>query len=461
MVTIEQTIIKSLLFNQQYVERVIPYVENDVFDGSYKILFDIYKTFYNKYNKIPNSDAIAIEIQNSKISEVEFEEISNIIGECYSTRADLPDTEWLVKETEDFCKDKKIYNAIYNSINILDDKDGKEKLDKTAIPQLLNEALAFSFQHSIGMEFFEDAEKRYDMYVSEEDRIPFPLEALNIMSNGGLKRKTLSAILAPSNVGKSSLMCFLAGGFLKGGKNVLYISMEMSEDSIIERIDANLLDVRTDDLKHLSKSDFINKVNRIKSGTNGKLYAKEYPTASAHAGNFRYLLKELKQKKGFVPDIVFVDYLNICASARYKSMNGVNSYSYVKAISEELRGLAVEFDICIITATQTNRDGFNAQSLDMTSTSESIGTAQTLDFYIAITQDEVMREQGTQLFHLLKTRWGNKSKVGSQLVGIDFDHMRYYDLNNDNERIKNVAQSVGNIRPKSVPASSKNEIVFE
>lgn len=441
MVSIEQSIFKCLLFSEEFVRRTLPYLEAEYFDGSQRTLFNIYKDLFDRYNTIPTFDAIAVTLQKQSIGESDFDEIAELIGECYEGKDDLPNIDWLVEETEQYCRDKKIYHAIYESINII---EGSNKtLDKHAIPELLDDALAVSFDNSIGMEFSDDAEARYDKYTSEDERIKLPLNALMRLTNGGLKKKSLSAFLAFTNVGKSAMMCFLAGELMKAGHDVLYITMEMAEELVHERVDANLLDVNTDDLKHLDKKTFVNKVNSIKQKTHGRLFVKEYPTSSAHAGHFRHLIKELSQKKKFKPTVVFIDYINICASSRYKSLSGVNSYSYIKAIAEELRGLAVEFEVPIMTATQTNRSAANDESPDMTATSESIGLPATLDWFCAITTDEVLQQNSQQLLHMLKTRWGRKSNIKPQLVSVDWDKMRYTDVGTSQE----VANKVGNRKP--------------
>lgn len=451
MNSIESSIFKGLLYNEEYSRRVYPYLDESFFDGSYKTLFKLYKNLFDKYNTVPTLEALAVTIgQSSEVPERDYEEILDVVGDITKTKEDLPDTDWLVDETESYCRDKAIYNAIYSSINILEGSD--KNLDKHAIPDLLDSALGISFDSSIGMDYFDDAEARYELYTAEDNRIPFPLNALNRLSNGGLKKKSLSAFLASTNVGKSALMCYLAGEFLKAGIDVLYISMEMSEEVVSERIDANLLDTTTDNLKKMSRKDFLAGVNKVKNKTNGKFVVKEYPTGAAHSGHFRHLLKELKQKRKFKPQVVFVDYINICASSRYKSMNGVNSYSYIKAIAEELRGLAVEFDLPIVTATQTNRSGANDDSPDMTSTSESFGLPATLDFFVAITTDAIMMENKRQQLHLLKTRWGNKSTMRPQMVGIEFDKMRYYDVDtapsDHDQKVQDVKESIGSNKPK-------------
>lgn len=400
MISIENSIVRGLLFNEEYSRKVFPFLSEEYFESGHRTIFTTYKTLFDKYNKQPTLEAIAIHLQKSKLSESEFADIFSIVEEVveYNKTNEHPDTEWLVDETESFCQDVAMYNALNESIQIAEGNN--KQLDKSAIPDILNNALAISFDTSIGMDFFDDAERRFDLYTAEDNRIKFPLDALNTLSNGGLKKKSLSCILAGTNVGKSSLMCYLAGEFLKQGKNVLYISLEMAEELIHERVEANLLDVTTDGIKQLTKEQYLKGIKGIKGKTNGRFVAKEYPTSSGHVGHFRHLLKELKQKKKFKPDVVMVDYINICASSRYKSLSGVNSYSYVKAIAEELRGLAVEFDVPILTATQTNRDGSKESNPDMTSTSECL----TLD-------TEVITNKGKKLL--------KDVHVGDKLLGSD------------------------------------------
>lgn len=447
MITIEDSIIKGLLYNEEYSRKVYPYLDEKYFDGGYRQLFSIYKGLFDAYNSIPTLEAIAISLQQSSIGDSEYESVLEIVEKASKNREEFPDLDWLIDQTEEYCRDKAIYNAIYKSIGIL---DGSEKgLDKHAIPDLLDDALAVSFDTSIGMEFFDDAERRYELYTAEDSRIKFPLNALQILSNNGLKKKSLSVILAGPNIGKSSLMCYLSGEFLKQGLNVLYISGEMGEEIIHERVEANLLGIPTDNLPKLSREEYISKINSVKGKTHGKLFAKEYPTGAAHAGHIRNLLKDLKQKKKFTPNVIFVDYLNIFASSRYKSMSGVNSYSYVKAIAEELRGIGVEFDVPVVTATQVTRTGYSESTPDLTATSESFGVPATADFMIAITTDEVLQENNRQMLHLLKTRWGNKTKVKPQLVGINFDLMRYYDVDStgNNMSTEEVKSKVGLNKP--------------
>lgn len=447
MSTIESAIIKGLLFDEEFTRRVHPFLKEEYFDGATKGIFKTYTEIFEKYNKIPSIQAMLVAIQKGGLSEDVFSEACSVLEECYTSREEKNDTQWLVDETEQFCSDKALFDAIYQSINII---EGNSKdLDKHAIPDLLNDALGVSFETTVGSDYLEDFKKRFDYYTNVESRLHFPLKALQLLSNGGLPPKTLSCFLAATNVGKSALMCFLAGEWLKAGKNVLYISMEMSEEAVQERIDANLFDITTDQLKdpNLDFSWFSSKVEELKKKTLGRLMVKEYPTSSAHAGHFRHLLKEYKLKKKFKPDVVFIDYINICASSRYKSMSGVNSYSYIKAIAEELRGLAVEQEIPFITATQTNRDAANSMAPDMTATSESFGLPMSLDFFVAIVSSQDLMEMGRQLFILLKTRFGSKANVKSQTVGIDYDHMRYKDIETGDPGTKVTPDMVGKNKP--------------
>lgn len=448
METIEFSIVKGLLFDENYARRVNPFLNDSYFDGTIKTIYQTYRALYEKYASIPTVEAMLVTMQSSALDENEFSSCVQLLKSAYTERDSKPDSAWLADETQRYCVDKATYNAIYQAIEIL---EGRHKtLDKHAIPDVLSEALAINFDETIGSEYFANVESRYAYYTSVESRLPFALNALNILSNGGLPPKTLSAILAGTNVGKSAMMCFLAGEALKAGKDVLYITLEMSEEAIQERVDANLLDMTTDQLKtpELNRELFMSKIAQLKQRTTGRFYCKEYPTSQGHVGHFRHLLRELKLKDKFTPDIVFVDYINICASSRYKHGSGVNSYTMVKAIAEELRGLAVEFGVAIMTATQTNREGNgNNANVDMTSTSESFGLPQTLDFYVALTTNEELSKMGRQLLTLLKTRFGNKAKARPQIVGINWDKMRYYDVQDEVAAVNNAVGGKPDFKP--------------
>ena len=417
---------KSLLYDEEYVTKVIAYLDEKYFTDDAQTIFSVYKHLYDKYNKIPTLEAIAVTLQGYALDEMQYSRIVDIV-EVINNKDDLPDTKWLIDETEQYCKDKAIYEALYRSLGIVEGED--KTFDKYAIPELLEDALSISFNNELGNDFFDDAEKRFDHYTSPDSRLRFPLDCLNYLSNGGHKKKALSCILGTTNTGKTAMMCYLAGEFLKAGKDVLYVTMEMCEEDIHERIEANVLDIRTDDIKKLAREEYISRIHTLKKKSlGGKLKVKEYPTGTGTAAHFRQLCKEYKQKHKFEPDIIFIDYLGICASSRYKNNGSVNSYSYQKAIAEELRGLAMELDVCMMTGAQINRNGASHTAPDMTDVSDSFGIVMALDFFFALTTDEVLQDNGQQLIHLLKTRWGNKAKMKSQLVGIDFNKMRYYDV---------------------------------
>jgi replicative DNA helicase len=449
MLSIESSIVKSLIYNEEYARSVVPHLKPDFFDGHHREIFLLYNELFEKYHKPPTVEALVVGLKGKSVTEDVFESAITELSDAYKGKDELPDTQWLIDETEKYCIDKAMFNAIYKSISILE--GGEKTLDKHAIPDILEDALSISFNTTIGSDYFDDLEARLEYYTNPDSKLPFPLSALNNLTNGGLPPKTLNVFLAGTNVGKSALMCFLAGEWLKAGKNVLYISMEMSEEAIQERIDANLLDIKTDDLKKpdLNKDLIRSKIQALRKKSTGRLIAKEYPTGSAHAGHFRHLLKELSQKKKFKPDVIFIDYINICSSSRFKSGSGANSYTIVKSIAEELRGLAVEHEVPIVTATQTTREGSTSQSPDMTSTSESFGLPATADLFVAIITNEELLEMGRQMMILLKTRYGNKQGAKSQLVAIDFDKMRYSDVVTSDVS-QQIQQTVGKRTPDTI-----------
>lgn len=426
MESIESSILKGLLTNDEYVSKVYPHLDIQFFEGTSKTVFFIFSELYDKYKTVPTKEAIQLTAKTIGLKQKEYADTVDCISDLYKLHNENPtlNVEWLVKETESYCQQKALYDGIYQAANIL--SGDEKKIDKSAIPSILENALAISFDRNIGCDYFDSAKDRYLHYTSEEELIKFPLPELNELSNGGLRKKTLSCLLAGTGVGKSAMMCYLAGEWLKMGYNVLYITLEMSEYQVQERIDANLMNVPIDELKKLSEKEFMSKMDSIQNKTNGRFVTKQYPTSSAHTGHFKVLLKELQQKQGFVPDIIIGDYINISASARYKSLAGVNSYSLVKAIAEEWRALAVEYNVPFLTATQVNRDSMNSTAPDMTSTSESFGLPMSLDLFIAIVTDESLQEQKEQILHCLKSRFGDKSRVSSMRVGIDFSLMRYY-----------------------------------
>lgn len=434
-VSIENSIFRGLLYSEKFSRKVVPFLKDEYFEGHYKKLYKIYDDYFNKYHTVPSLESMVVSLQKSDMVEKEFEECLEELSSIQESKDDPIDVDWLVDEAESYCQQKALYNGLYKSISII---EGSNKdLSVTAVPSIMTEALAVAFDSNIGSDYTEEFEKRLQYYMSEDNVIRFPpsVEVLNVLSNGGLRPKTLSCVLAGTNVGKSLLMCHLAAHWLLEGINVLYISMEMSEESVQFRIDSNLLEIPTSELDHnnINPSKYLSKAEELKKKKLGKLIVKEYPTSQAHAGHFRHLLNELKMKKGFVPEVIFVDYINICASSRYKGGSGVNSYTLVKSISEELRGLAVETGTAIFTATQTTREGSQATtSIDMTSTSESWALPQNLDFFIAMLSPQELVERNRQLLILLKSRFGNKAAVKPQLIGVDWDHLRYYDVDKEN-----------------------------
>lgn len=422
---IEQTIFANLIFNEDYARKVIPFIKKEYFQSRIdQTLFTVIAKFVDKYNSFPTKTALAVEVDSHVgLTEDESEKLSKQIESLEDRPADL---QWLVDETEKFCQSKAIYNAIYQSIGILDDKNGKE--DKGAIPMILSDALGISFDNHIGHDFLEDVDSRYEYYHKKENRVPFDLDYLNRITKGGMPNKTLNIILAGTNVGKSLFMCHCAASNVTKGKNVLYITMEMAEERIAERIDANLLNVSLDELSLLPRDVYEKKIERVKSATPGKLIIKEYPTASAGSAHFRHLLNELKLKKNFVPEIIYIDYLNICASSRLKYGANVNSYTYIKAIAEELRGLAVEFNVPIVSATQTTRSGFTSSDLGLEDTSESFGLPATADLMIALISTEELQDMNQLMVKQLKNRYGDPAIHRRFVIGVDRAKMKLYDV---------------------------------
>ena len=425
---LEQTILRSLITNEDYMRKALPFLDESYFsDRTEKLIFTEVKEFTNKYNALPTYEALGISLsQRKNLTTDEFKSCADSLEVLKSQSEELPKSTWLVDQTEKFCQEKAVYNAVLKSISIL---DGKEKsFDKGAIPQILSDALAVSFDNSIGHDYLEDVDSRYDFYHRHEERIPFDLEYFNKITKGGLPSKTLNIALAGTGVGKSLFMCHVAASCLVQGKNVLYITLEMAEERIAERIDANLLNVPVDDLASLSREMYEKKVQRVKEKTVGKLIIKEYPTASASATHFRTLLNELKLKKDFVPDIIFVDYLNICCSSRIKAGAGVNSYTYVKSIAEELRGLAVEFGVPIVSATQTTRSGYTSSDPGLEDTSESFGLPATADLMFALITSEELEALGQIMVKQLKNRYSDPSFHKRFVIGVERAKMRLFDV---------------------------------
>ena len=418
---------------EEYMRKVLPFIRPDYFEGIYRILFREAGKFVAKYNKLPNAESFKIELdQSDKLSDEQYNMASDIVPQLFA--GEKVDDKWLLDTTEKWCQDRAIYLAIMESISIIDGKH--EQLTKGALPDLLTKALGVGFDLKVGHDYVENAEDRYEFYHTEEDRLPFDLEYFNTITKGGVPRKTLNIALAGTGVGKSLFMCHVASSALVQGYNVLYITMEMAEERIAERIDANLLDVPIDQLDKLPKNTFSLKVQDIARKTNGKLIIKEYPTGSAHAGHFRALLNELKLKRQFEPDLIFIDYLNICASSRMKGMGGaINSYSYIKAIAEELRGLAVEFDIPVFSATQTTRSGYSNSDIGLEDTSESFGLPATADLMFAIISTEELEKQGQFMVKQLKNRYNDPTMHKRFVIGVDRSKMRLYDVEENQQTL--------------------------
>jgi len=422
---IETVILQSLVNDDDYMRKVIPFLKRDYFtDNAEQKIFDHVKKFIDEYNSTPNKDALVVAIQNDKnLSEDQYKETVE-----YVLAFDKSDhnKEWLLNETEKFCKDKAIYNAILSSISIIDGRN--KSLSTDGIPQLLQDALGVCFDNNVGHDYIDNADDRYDFYHRVESRLPFDLDYFNKITNGGLPNKTLNVVLAGTGVGKSLFMCHVAASTLSQGKNVLYITMEMAEERIAERIDANLMNVTLDQLKDLPKAMFDNRIKKIQEKTHGKLIIKEYPTAGAHAGHFKSLLNELKLKRQFKPDMIIVDYLNICASSRFKAGANINSYTLVKSIAEELRGLAVEEAVPILSATQTTRGGYGNTDVELTDTSESFGLPATVDLMFALIATEELDQMNQIMVKQLKNRYNDPTINKRFVVGIDRAKMKLYDL---------------------------------
>jgi len=424
MERIESTILKNLICNEEYSRKVIPFIQPDFFeDRKEKVIFEEVTSFIVKYGSSITIEALNIEVDNR--TDLTDEEVKGI-REINSFLIESPvDQQWLLDSTEKWCRDRAIYLALMESIHIADGND--EKKNRDAIPNILSDALSVSFDNNIGHDYLLNYEERYEFYHKKEEKIEFDLEYFNKITKGGLPNKTLNIALAGTGVGKSLFMCHQASSVLLQGRNVLYITMEMAEEKIAERIDANLLDVSIQDLSDLPKTMFESKVTSISKKTQGSLIIKEYPTASAHSGHFKGLLNELALKKSFRPDIIFIDYLNICASSRYKAGSNVNSYSYIKAIAEELRGLAVEANVPIVSATQTTRSGFASSDVDLTDTSESFGLPATADLMFALISTEELEGLNQIMVKQLKNRYNDPTIFKRFVIGIDRAKMRLYD----------------------------------
>ena len=424
--TIERTTLSELVGNEQYARKVLPFIKGEYFsDRTERIVFEEIQKFVEKYNALPTKSTLEIEIDTRR--DLNENDISRILETVKSLKADKEvNYEWLVETTEKWCKDRAVYNAIVEGISIIDGKDKARGAD--SIPSILTEALAVGFDNHVGHDYLEDSESRFDYYHTVEEKIPFDLEFFNRITKGGLPPKTLNIALAGTGVGKSLFMCHVAANCLSQGKNVLYITLEMAEERIAERIDANLMNISMEDLHDLPKQMFESKINKIIKSTSGKLIVKEYPTASAHSGHFRGLIKELAIKKTFKPDIIFIDYLNICSSSRFKGNANVGSYFYIKSIAEELRGLAVETNVPIMSATQTTRSGFSNSDVGLEDTSESFGLPATADLMFALISNEELDELNQIAVKQLKNRYNDPSVNKRFVIGIDRAKMKLYDI---------------------------------
>tara|TARA_R110000803_G_scaffold8152_3_gene26277 strand:+ start:232 stop:1599 length:1368 start_codon:yes stop_codon:yes gene_type:complete len=426
MTDLQTIILQTIIKNEDFCRKVIPHIKSEYFDNEKKPVYDLILSFVSKFNKVPNVTALEVEFQSSVA--VNRSDANDILACIKSIDQGEPnDTDWLLNRTEEWCKQRAVTIAIVKSISIIDGKDKKHS--EGAIPDILSKALSISFDTNIGHDYLENVDQRYDFYHLKEDKSPFDIELLNTITKGGVSRKTLNIVLAGTGVGKSLAMCHFAADNLRQGKNVLYITLEMAEEKIAERIDANLLDVQIDQLENLPRDTFKTKVSKVREKTQGKLIIKEYPTATAHVGHFRALLDELRMKKDFSPDSIYIDYLNICASSRMKGLGGsINSYSYIKAIAEELRGLAVEFNVPIWSATQVTRSGFGNTDVELTDTAESFGLPATADLMIALISTEKLEGLNQLMVKQLKNRYNDPTQNKRFVVGIDRSKMRLYDV---------------------------------
>ena len=427
---IEQTILASLIYDEPYTRKVLPFLKKEYFqDQTEKVLFVSIENFIQKYNNLPTKETLQIEID--KQSSIPEQVYNNVVEYLNNISYDKKDLQWIVDNTETFCQEKAVYNAIMESISII---DGNSKDNKGSIPTILSDALGVSFDNHIGHDFLENADERYEFYNRKEDRIPFDLDCFNKITKGGLPNKTLNVFLAGTGVGKTLAMCHMAAANLLSGKNVLYVTLEMAEERIAERIDSNLLNIPLEEIEGFPKKIYDDKINRLRLKTSGKLIIKEYPTATVGSGHFRHLLNDLKQKKNFVPNILYVDYLNICTSTRLKYGANVNSYTYVKSIAEELRGLAVERNIPIVSATQTTRSGFTNSDPGLEDTSESFALPATVDFMCALISSDELEQLGQIMVKQLKNRYNDPTANKRFVVGVDRARMRLFNVDNSAQK---------------------------
>ena len=424
---LDNIIIGNLLSDDEYFRKAIPFLKTEYFTGESKTLLRKIQDYADKYNKAPTKQALAISIEEDRtISEGELPALSEWLQ---GADVEAVDKEWLLDQTEKYCKDKAIYNAIMDSIQVIDGKDKDRGPD--ALPDMLSKALQVGFDNNVGHDYIENADKRYEFYHRLEEKMPFDLAMFNDITEGGLANKTLNVALAGTGVGKSLFMCHMAANCISQGKSVLYVTLEMSEERIAERIDANLMNLPIGQLKELSKQMFEDRIQEINEKIQGRLIVKEYPTASAHAGHFKALLNELKLKRNFIPDIIFIDYLNICSSSRFRAGSSANSYTIIKSIAEELRGLAVEHDVPIVTATQTTRSGYNSSDVELTDTSESFGLPATADLMFALISTEELEKLGQIMVKQLKNRYSDPTRNKRFMIGVDRPRMKLFDVEGD------------------------------
>ena len=437
---LESVILRNLIYNDEYTRKVLPFLSNQYFtDYTEKLVFEEISDYVNKYKNLPTYEALIINFSEKKnLTDEQVKNINKLLDEAHQNKEEKTPIDWLTEQTEKFCQDKAIYNAIMESVQILDNKS--QTKTKGQIPELLSDALGVSFDNHVGHDYINESDSRYDFYHRTEKRIPFDLEFFNKITKGGLPQKTLNICLAGTGTGKSLFMCHMSAACISQGSNVLYITMEMAEERIAERIDANLLNIRLDDLHSIPREDYDRKFSALKTKVQGKLIIKEYPTASAHSGHFRSLLNELRLKKNFYPDIIFIDYLNICCSSRMKMSSSVNSYTYIKAIAEELRGLAVEFVVPIVSATQTTRSGFSNTDLGLEDTSESFGLPATADFMFALITSEELEQLNQIMVKQLKNRYGDPSMNKKFVIGVDKSKMKLYDVEANAQKITDSGQ---------------------
>jgi|TARA_R110000868_G_scaffold147979_1_gene369641 replicative DNA helicase len=450
--------LKNLIYNETFCRKVLPFVKAEYFaDDTERVIFREVNTFVNTYKSLPTHEALVINFTESdRLTEPQVRNSIALLNDIHQNKDEPTEEQWLIEQTEKFCQDKAIYNAIMESVSIMDDKTSKKS--KGEIPQLLSDALGVSFDANVGHDYINDADSRYDFYHRVESRIRFDLDIFNKITKGGMPTKTLNICLAGTGVGKSLFMCHVAASCISNGHNVLYITLEMAEERIAERIDANLLNIDIQELNTISKADYDRKFNALKNKTQGKLIIKEYPTAAASTLHFRALLQELHLKKNFKPEIIFIDYLNICSSARMKPGNSVNSYTYIKAIAEELRGLAVEFAVPIVSATQTTRSGFTNSDPGLEDTSESFGLPATADFMFALISTEELEQLGQIMVKQLKNRYSDPNTFKRFVVGIDRGKMKLFDAEADAQT--NIADSGQEIPDKPINTFGNREKRF-